>query len=683
MRRLLTRGAPAQLNWEEPAKNKLAFIRRGNSPSLLQHPVDLQKALVKEVRNSNLMPMARWACTCSAFGHHVPQHIRVQKGGKPRLIWNGTTKENAQDITMNETTNTANEAEITFGYVYMSFCIWLWNLRITYPNEDILLAFIDISSCFRFPRIFADLVGAFGFIIGPLYYAANAMVFGSVASASSWKPFRIAIAAIATAYFFSPGLIKKHKYYLDMVKWDVPPDDSIVFVQAPACSQHPGIITDDGSLRPTPHEIYVDDNLIADTRRRMRSALAAAIESIFTIMGTPLLQMRQCAVALDKWCLLFISHRQKLIGLIFDTRRMTVGTPDEFRQEVLDLINSDWTNRHRFDVSSMETLIGKIGRIGQAFRPIYHLMPHMYSSVAYALRENTSFLMTTSRKFRGLMKTTKARNSSTLEEDEREINFAIGQIARKTHKCKQEYIMPASLKQEITFVKRILADTNICLSTPIAHIVKRDWEFEAGADACKRAGSGWSVDLRLWWHVAFPDEVIRRAYLPNGRSKLFISINVLEMVCVIINFAGIIFACWHDEVDLSHFPVLLNWCDNTSSCSWVNKKCKDSLIGRALGRFFCGLLLSTNIGIQAEWLSTVLNIVADDISRVKLARDDVYDYSQLFVDHPQLRTCRQFQPSDTLLTMIWNMLLNRDCPDPLTIRMLKPETLGSFISSSI
>ena len=100
---------------------------------------------------------------------------------------------------MNEIIDTAKEAEITFGYVYMAFCIWLWNLRIAYPDEDILLAFIDISSCFRCRRIFADLVGAFGFIIGPLYYAANAIVFGSVASASSWEPFRNTIAAIATS----------------------------------------------------------------------------------------------------------------------------------------------------------------------------------------------------------------------------------------------------------------------------------------------------------------------------------------------------------------------------------------------------------------------------------------------------------------------------------------------------
>ena len=132
-----------------------------------------------------------------------------------------------------------------------------------------------------------------------------------------------------------------------MVEWDAPPEESVKFVQARACSQHRGIINDDGSFKPTPHKIYVDDNLIADIRRRMLFALAAAIESIFTNIGRPLIHMRQCAVALDKWCLLFISHRQKLIGLIFDTRKMTVGTPDDFRQEVLDLINSDWSNRKK------------------------------------------------------------------------------------------------------------------------------------------------------------------------------------------------------------------------------------------------------------------------------------------------------------------------------------------------
>ena len=54
-------------------------------------------------------------------------------------------------------------------------------------------------------------------IIGAYYFAANAMVFGSVASASSWEPFRQAIECLAAVYFGNKSLAIKHEYWLDMV----------------------------------------------------------------------------------------------------------------------------------------------------------------------------------------------------------------------------------------------------------------------------------------------------------------------------------------------------------------------------------------------------------------------------------------------------------------------------------
>ncbi len=120
---------------------------------------------------------------------------------------------------MNMATPVELEMEITFGTAFTDLCIWIWNLRISYPDEDIFLAFLDISSCFRFPRIFPDLVGAFGFIVGPIFYAANVGVFGSVALASSWEPFQVAIAALAAAYFFFPDLVAKHDWLLQKLRW--------------------------------------------------------------------------------------------------------------------------------------------------------------------------------------------------------------------------------------------------------------------------------------------------------------------------------------------------------------------------------------------------------------------------------------------------------------------------------
>ena len=165
----------------------------------------------------------------------------------------------------------------------------------------------------------------------------------------------------------------------------------------------------------------------------------------------------------------------------------------------------------------------------------------------------------------------------------------------------------------------------------------------------------------------------------NNRSGQLISINVLEMVCVILNLAAVIYFCDLDGVDLSTQPLLSNWCDNKSSCCWANTRCKHSLIGRELGKLFVGLLMSTPIGIHAEWLPTELNKVADDISRLEDTEGN-YDYSQLIDDHPSLAECRQFQPSDTLLGMLWGVLRNNDSPDPLILSSTKPSALGSIIS---
>lgn len=675
--------SPFEFAMQETEENKEAFIRHGNGRSVTQNMGAVYKTLVKEVRNHHLMTFMRWTVRASSHGHHVPQEYIPPKkpGAKGRFIWNGSIKRMAAWITMNEATPTRNEAPITFGYVYMAFCIWIYNLRIQFPNEDILLGYIDISSCFRYPRIFADLVGAFGFIVGPWYFAANAMVFGSVASASSWEPLRRAISAIAMACFARKWLVKKHKAYLDMVGWEPEPADDVIFVQATKCTKNTGILDENGMEKPSPHNIYVDDDLIADTRRRMPQALVSAIEAIFTVMGAPCVRLRACAIALDKWQKLYVSYCVVLLGLLFNTRTMTVGVTDEYRAEVLHLLTTRWhKGRDGFTVSEMEQLIGKLGRIGQAYRPIYHLMPHMYGSVAYALRENKFFLTANSRRFREMLRTLKM--DSTTSEDLREINFARSRVAKMTHGADEVYRMPPSLKEEIRIITALLMDHSIKLEMAIAHIIPRDGSFYAAADACKRAGGGWSTDLRFWWHYEWPEDIQRRARLPNNKNGQLISINVLEMACVILNFAAAIVACFVDGISLDAFPMLANDCDNTSACSWVNVNCKTSMAGRALGRIFVGMLMSTKLGIQANWISTHMNKIADEISRVH-GKDGEYDYSQLLTDYPVLSDCRVFQPSDTLLGMILGVLRGNDLPCPLTLAKLEPSALGSIISSDL
>jgi hypothetical protein len=68
MERILTTGCPSYFNWEEDAANKRAFVSHCNLPSIAQHDELVVKTLTKEVRNSHLIPMAWWVCTCCRGG---------------------------------------------------------------------------------------------------------------------------------------------------------------------------------------------------------------------------------------------------------------------------------------------------------------------------------------------------------------------------------------------------------------------------------------------------------------------------------------------------------------------------------------------------------------------------------------------------------------------------------------
>ena len=684
--RIITVGCPSYFNYEESDKNKEVFLKRARSVTL---PIDIvEKTLNKEERNSHIIPFPSFLVRASTTAHHVPQALIQKEGKKDRLVWDGSTKRSHDDIVMNELTPTDLEAMITFGAMYMAYLTWIWNLRITFPDVDIFLGFIDISSCFRWPRIFPCLVGAFGFIIGSIFYAANAMVFGSVASASSWEPFRRAIAALASSYGRDDNILAKHMDMLQQINIHSPtidgPDTQGITPATP-CTINKGVAKGpDKKLISTPHFIYVDDDLIADTAPRLPYTLANIIHAIYSVMGWPEPLVRPTPVAEDKWLLLHLRTRQVLLGLVFDTRKMTVEISDEFRAEALSLLRSSWhKNRVSFTVHEIEILIGKLARLGQAFRPIYHLMPHLYASVAYALNQNKSFLVSTSKQFRSIIQTIKKLRDTSDDKNDSAISFSLKRSAQLIHRSKQKYRIPVSLREEIDYITELLSDDTISLSVPIAHLVPRSPQFTAAADSCKKGGGGWSLDLKFWWHLPYPETVITRAYLKNNKSGLLVSINVLELVCVIVNMAASIFACYFDNEDLSSCPVLLNWCDNTAACSWVSYRCKNSLIGRRLARLLVGLLMGTKLGIQAEWLSTIDNSLADEISRItKPINKNYFDYESFLSTHPSLSNCRIFQPSQVLLGMIWDVLLNESSPDPLTVRTLKPQDLGSFISST-
>ena len=65
MRRILDHRCPAEFNWEEPAENKEAFIRRGNTPSAKKNMDVVRKTMNNKERKSHVIPFPWWAAQAS------------------------------------------------------------------------------------------------------------------------------------------------------------------------------------------------------------------------------------------------------------------------------------------------------------------------------------------------------------------------------------------------------------------------------------------------------------------------------------------------------------------------------------------------------------------------------------------------------------------------------------------
>ena len=87
-------------------------------------------------------------------------------------------------------------------------------------------------------------------------------------------------------------------------------------------------------------------------------------------------------------------------------------------------------------------------------------------------------------------------------------------------------------------------------------------------------------------------------------------------------------------------PVVLCVTDKISAMNWTMYTCKKSIIEHNLGRFFCGLLIGSEVGINAKWISTVANKIADDISRLKKVSPQLQHHPLIMIFLNSNRTMR-------------------------------------------
>jgi hypothetical protein len=153
---------------------------------------------------------------------------------------------------------------------------------------------------------------------------------------------------------------------------------------------------------------------------------------------------------------------------------------------------------------------------------------------------------------------------------------------------------------------------------------------------------------------------------------------------VIINYIAALYIIQTTTVTDDPYPVILSITDNTSALSWTRHTCKHSRVGRLLARFFCSLLINSPLGINAQWINMVDNVIADNISRVKkesnINRSVSFDYTTLKQTYPELSHCSFFQIQSEIISLIWDIVLTGKWPTHEEVQMLKRKPLSRLIT---
>ena len=163
---------------------------------------------------------------------------------------------------------------------------------------------------------------------------------------------------------------------------------------------------------------------------------------------------------------------------------------------------------------------------------------------------------------------------------------------------------------------------------------------------------------------------------------MLVLINVLEFVMVVINYCAALHVVWTSPVTNNPHPVILNITNNSSTLSWILHMCKQSKIGQMLASFFCSLLINLPLGISSQWISTIDNNIADNISHLKKQSDNnsspAFDYTILKQTYPELRHCSFFQIQPELILLIWDIVLTKRWPNHKEVQTLKQRPLGKL-----
>jgi hypothetical protein len=648
---IATSGAPIAGHFECKFEDVAKRERYDNHPPLKQAINEVRKKLAKEESLSYQIAFPRfiWAFIYGIF--IVPITFVVRRPGEEgricpdpsNVIHKGDTGNANAYIPDTGIPGAEDEnPAVYYGNALIRLLIWIWNLRIAQPYEDILAHIDDISAAYHrilyhpmmgitFAQVFQEfLVIPCGLIFGskssPSWYMLPAEVRSHLASAGDFGDFS---SALADELELPPTLTPTEKRQL---------------AQATADSLHQGTMHLE---LPHRHPSFVDDTATANWGDRIIEAVTRSILSAYVIFGFPEENRRPPPLNPEKWERV-VSAFFKYLGFFIDTRRMMVIWPVEKRTQLKHWLEIIWLNPEVHTATPKEAaqLLGLI-RHGALVCP---LGVYLSLRLQFALNDHVS---------------SAGQTKASCKNWWNRFRFKI------KPEVKADCRLLLRTLDENFFHSVWSRDIGLIIPREVNTIPISDASYEGIGGFCRTFKFMWRIsasDLRsCGWKICGDSESLVNENPPFSPKCAAdeAHINILEFVAIIVNLWMLL-----KLIDNGHRPegvgshiIAKFLADNTSALSWLSHagRTKRTPV-RNLARFLTFMILHRNFPLQVSSMHIpgVENREADCLSRFSkhpswesLITDGSLDYQGL----------QPYRVPRNLLSTLWSITSSKQIVD--------------------
>jgi len=322
--------------------------------------------------------------------HVNPQVLVMIPGKKDRLVFDSSFMVDEKSCPYNADCDSELEPDIFFGSAWVCHLTYIYNLCISFPNEEIFITDNDITLAFGQIKYNPNIISAKAFIVGPWLFVCTGQNFGDQPSPANFKPIAKAQTALARKLSIEDQIVPDFHLYMDKVIFALPPPPDTQFTPARPNKFNKGVLATDGSLLPLQFNMYVDDDMSATVGEESTWwNMHCSLHSAYLILGEPDLDRRPNAINLDKFVWEPISHKCTHLGFCINSQTLIVTIPDEKQAAILEVLMHTWGPHHQsFTIKQAPELLGTLLSLCRACKWGIFLFTNLLKAVHEMLDKN-------------------------------------------------------------------------------------------------------------------------------------------------------------------------------------------------------------------------------------------------------------------------------------------------------